>query len=197
LTAGSISIRLLTYTLFISADCFCIKATPADQSTGSFGDPSTIGSRIRKRRRTGDSPVETNSKVIKTTLSQSRSPELHRVEAVTPQNSLDQQQEPFYLGSNGNLDQLTSPTMDAMDSMDTGHLQAGDSAYDSRVGLNDSDIYEEIIHHAETTEKNYYDQHSSSNGSGLAAAEADSYVAVDASLHLKIQSLPILDNLLS
>ena len=82
-----------------------------------------------------------------------------------------------------------------MGPMDTGHLHAGDSAFDSRIGTTETDVYGEIVDHAENTEKTYYEQQTSTTGSGVPGGDPDAYVAVDASLHLKIQSLPILDNL--
>jgi hypothetical protein len=163
--------------------------THLDQSPRPIQNTPTIGSRLRKRRRTDidSSQIETVSKAIKSAPSQSKSPETHRIETGTPLQSLAQaqQQSPFYPESNGNLDQLPSPELDSMES---GQMQA-------EVGFNESEVFGEIIDHAETLEKNYYDQRGSANGS--AAAAPDTYVAVDASLHLKIQSLPILDNLVS
>jgi hypothetical protein len=158
--------------------------TSSNQIPTTLQDPPTIGSRLRKRRRTGSSLIDTVTKQIKTASSQSRSPEAHRVDPAINQNIISQQQNVFYPDANGDIDNLPSPEMD---SMDGGQMQV-------EVGLNESEIYEEIIDHAETLEKNYYNQRGSSNGDDAAP---DTYVAVDASVFLKIQTLPILDNLVS
>ncbi len=161
-------------------------------------EAGTIGSRLRKRRRTGSSPVEiTPSKRLNTR--QTLSPERKRNNHVetnlrelapsikTPPATLA----PPIIAMNGKP--KSSPEVEREETMVVAESPVPPPTPAPASSAPDlAAVIANIIDHGENVDNHWaaqgyeYDE---------MAVDTDSWLSVDASLHLKIQSLPILDNL--
>ena len=179
--------------------------TPKDEKT------ETIGSRLRrnKRRRTESSPVEDTPTVPKRayarkvttkdeqidtspqdapTTSQPRQQRIARGQTQTKGKAPEAAQSPIELGM-----------QDSAEMAGQGSTPMHQAAYEEHSALHDSagpdfnTIISDIVNHGETVDNHYVSQ----GYDAMGMVDTDSFQRLGASLHLKTQSLPILDNLVS
>lgn len=154
----------------------------------------TIGSRLRKRRRTGSSPVEgTPSKRPNTR--QTTSPDSKRnthtqIETQARESTLP----PTHPTMNGTAEPLPEVVereihKPAIEPAEPAPLPAASSSAPDLAA-----VIANIIDHGEHVDNHWAAQGYEYDGT---AVDSDDWLSVGASLNLKIQSLPILDNLVS
>ncbi len=152
-------------------------------------EPGTIGSRLRKRRWTGSSPVEgTSSK--RPNLRQTMSPDNKR-NTHTESHTREVTAAPPQVTMNGK--QKASPEVEREITKTTIEPSEPSPVPPTSTSAPDlAAVIANIIDHGE-----HVDNHWATQGYGYdrMAVDTESWPSVGASLHLKIQSLPILDNL--
>ena len=190
----------------------------------SNGENGTIGSRLRKRRRTGSSPTETTPSAPKpTSLRKTTSPNTKRrsndvaLQKTTHDNPQDaaiqntpkRSPQHVSLFPTQNTTSNTPPRdlviLETQADADTeqSHMLHGTPteppskpqerpSYAS-VGPDLEAVINKIIDHGETVDHHYATQ----GYDDMGMVDTESFVSLGASLHLKTQSLPILDNLVS
>ena len=169
----------------------------------------TIGSRLRKRRRTSPMPNEesgdsspppkraqstrgasTRGKRGQATTAQQSAPAFDHIESQNPaQAALSEPRSspPFDLPASApSIPQPPeeSPTANH-------HLATGQPSPPDAQPLDINTVIADIINHGETVEN----QCASQGYAAMGSVDTESYSQLGASLHLKLQSLPILDNL--
>lgn len=171
----------------------------------------TIGSRLRKRRRTSpmhnedseDSPPPPK----RTQPNRGASTRGKRGQNALPQQSVDassraELQSPVHavlsaprstppMSSPPPASGIQQPPQDA--STSSHHLGAGQRPPQGAHPPDIDAVISDIINHGETIESHYASQ----GYAAMGMVDTESYSQLGASLHLKLQSLPILDNLVS
>lgn len=149
----------------------------------------TIGSRLRKRRRTGSSPVESTPSKRPNTR-QTTSPDSKRNShlEIQPRESPVAPPQPTMNGTQKHVSEIErhSPKPAMQPAQPATLPPASSSAPDLAA------VIANIIDHGEHVDNHWAAQGYGSDG---LAVDTEDWLSVDASLHLKIQSLPILDNL--
>lgn len=149
----------------------------------------TIGSRLRKRRRTGSSPVESSPSKRPNTR-QTTSPDSKRstLVKIQPRESPVPPPNATMNGTQKHLPEIEhhspKPAIEAAEP--AALAPASSSAPDLAA------VIANIIDHGEHVDNHWAAQGYEHDGT---AVDTEDWLSVDASLHLKIQSLPILDNL--
>ena len=200
-----------------------------DPATSDYGDRSieeneTIGSRLRKRRRTGSSPSEVTTQTSRATSakkiaspSNKRTPNeatLPDISQNTHQIALEQsipkkspQPATSFPNRNGANQTLSEnpviPDPHAVEDTEQSHVsqetppeplaKPQQRPSNAAVTPEMQAVIKRIVHHSEHVDNHYAAQ--GYNEMGI--VDTESFLPLGASLHLKTQSLPILDNLVS
>ncbi len=188
------------------------------------GENGTISSRLRKRRRTASSPTETTPSAPKaTSLRKTTSPNNKRIsnEVALQETARDISQDAAVQNAPKRSPQhvVPFPTQDTASNTSHGNLVSSKPQADvnseqshtlqetpsrspskpwerpsyASVGPDLEAVITKIIDHGETIDHLYATQ----GYDDMGIVDTESFVSLGASLHLKTQSLPILDNLVS
>ena len=166
----------------------------------------TIGSRLRKRRRTGSPPPEESSPALKRAYSKraasaiSNRGQAEIVVQETPSGANTRSQRTARTSAQGK-DKAFETIQVAGDSGNENATevveQGPQQTYEEQRSAPESatqdfnNIIADIISHGETVDSHYASQ----GYDAMGTVDTESFTKLGASLHLKTQSLPILDNL--
>ncbi|KAA6406774.1 MAG: myb dna binding [Lasallia pustulata] len=167
------------------------------------GDAGTIGSRLRKRRRTCTPPTDgTPTASKRPNLRQTLSPENKRAHAEAPSRETPSASKPLTNGKHKASPEAAravatpepapqpQPPQQEQEPQQPQHQsQYSPPATSAAPDLHA--VITKIIDHGETVERHYANQAYDE----MEMVDTESWLSIGASLHLKVQSLPILDNL--
>lgn len=179
------------------------RADTSSQEAIADGEAGTIGSRLRKRRRTGTPPADgipTASK--RPNLRQTLSPDNKRIHAEAPLRETPLASKPLTNGKHKLSPEAArtvatpepAPPFQPQQQEQEPQPSQHQSQYSPPAASAAPDlaaVIANIIDHGETVERHYANQAYDEMG----MVDTESWLSIGASLHLKVQSLPILDNL--